>query len=387
MKMFELNGRKRKNGRRPFKMILHEVYPDNCVVDKVGTQFNENGICWIAEYCENNIDTIKGMSLTCEFADPEQQDELLGHGDTGYDGDLPVFDNATIVGNFEKGYIADVEIDGVVKKVVVGEGTIDQMRCNNFVKYLEEQLNSGDAPHGSVEISKCVDRDGIVYLNGKIEEGRIPTIFDYSGYSLLGVRPADQTATILELNKSESEVDEVMNEELKNALQEIVNRIDETNACKEKVKEIEAEKEQLENEKNEAVESSANIQKALDEVKAEYEALNQKYDALWEERNALEKKLGEALARERLGELNSALSVFTEEQIAYAKSEKEAFEADPMNSEINSVVDKIYIEIGKRTAEEMKTAEINSANEEKEADDIFCEINSVKGDGEIDIFN
>lgn len=387
MKMFELNGRKRKNGRRPFKMILHEVYPDSCVVDKVGTQFNDNGICWIAEYCENNIDTIKGMSLTCEFADAEQQDELLGHGDTGYDGDLPVFDNATIVGNFDKGYIADVEIDGVVKKVVIGEGTIDQMRCNNFVKYLEEQIANGDAPHGSVEISKCVDREGIVYLNGKVEEGRIPTIFDYSGYSLLGVRPADQTATILELNKSESEVNEAMNEELKNALQDIVNRIDETNACKEEVKKVEAEKAQLENEKNEAIESSVAIQKALDEVKAEYEALNQKYDALYEERNALEKKLGEALARERLGELNSALSIFTDEQIAYAQSEKEAFEADPMNSEINSVVERIYIEIGKRTAEEMKNSEINSAEDDGEPEDIFSEINAASKDGEIDIFN
>lgn len=380
MKMFELNGRKRKNGRRPFKAILHEVYPTECVENKVGTQYNENGICWIEQYCENNIDTIKGMSLTVEFADAEEQTELLGHGDTGIEDGLPVFDNATIVGNFERGYIADIDDNGTTKKVVIGEGTIDQMRCNKFVKYLEERCASGDVPYGSVEISNCEGRGGIEYLNGKYEEGRIPTVFDYSGYSLLGVRPADNTAKIIELNQTESEVNAEMNEEMKKVLDDILAKIDETAACKAELSQAQADREAVIAEKNEITANAEQIQAALDELHKEYEELNKKYDALWEERNTLEKALGEARAKERLGELNAALSAFTDEQIAYAADEKAAFEADPVNSEINTVVDKIYMEIGKHAAEEAKRqSEINAHQDkpEEHADDIFSEVNTI----------
>lgn len=387
MKMFELNGRKRKNGRREFKAILHEVYPNECINGTVGTQFNENGICWIGEYCENNLDTIKGMSLTVEFADPEDQTELLGHGNTGIEDGLPVFDNATIVGNFEKGYIAEIEDNGVIKKVVVGEGTIDQMRHNKFVKYLEERIDNGDVPFGSVEITSCYEHDRIEYLGGKYEEGRIPTVFDYSGYSLLGVRPADNTAKIIELNQTESEVSAEMNEELKGMLEGILAKIDETATMRAELSQAQAAQEQLENEKSELNATSEQIQEALDKLQEEYAELNKKYEALWEERNALEKALGEARAKERLGELNAALANFTEEQIAYAADEKAAFEADPINSEINTVTDKIYMEIGKRAQEEaQKQSELNNAHDDEDdtAEDIFSEVNTVTDTGESD---
>ena len=388
MKMFELNSRKRKSGRRPFKAILHEVYPDTCIEGKVGTQFNENGICWIQEYCENNLDSIKGMSLTVEFADPETQDELLGHGDTGFDGGLPIFDNATIVGVFEKGYIAEVEVKGIRKKVVIGEGTIDQMRNNNFVKFLEEKCANGEEPHGSVEICRCEGYKNIEYLNGKREEARIPTVFDYSGYSLLGIRPADDTATLLELNeKTESEGNAEM-DEMKEMLQSVLDKIDksatnaaELNQAKDTIAELEAKCSELNA-------SSEQIQAALDAAKKELQEWDEKWNALYNEKCALEKLLAEARVKERLGEMNSALSVFTEEQIAYAKDEKEAFEKDPLNCEINSVVNKIYCEIGKR-AEEQRIAEQNAAHEdhkEPEAEDIFSEINTPNSDDDGDIF-
>lgn len=384
MKMFEFNGRKRKSGRRPFKAILHEVYPDSCVEGKTGTQFNENGICWIREYCEQNLDTINGMSLTVEFADPESQDELLGHGDTGFDSGIPVFDNATIVGNFEKGYIADVEVNGVMKTVVIGEGTIDQMRNNNFVKFLEDKCANGEEPHGSVEICRCDGHKQIEYLNGKFEEGRIPVVFDYSGYSLLGIRPADETATLIELNeKTESEVNAEM-DEMKEMLQKVLDRIDESAAIATELnqaKEAYAELESKYNEQNASVQA---IQDALDQARKELENWDKKWTDLFNEKAALEKLLAEAKVKERLGELNDALSVFSDEQIAYAQAEKEAFENDPLNSEINTVVNKIYCEIGKQ-AEKQRVAEQNAAHnnpEEPEAEDIFSEVNTGKNEDE-----
>lgn len=377
MKMFELNGRRRKNGRRPFKVVLHEIYPDDCIQDRVGNSYNSNGICWIESYCENNLDTIHGMSLTCEFADVEEQDILLGHGDTGFDGDLPIFDNATIVGNFDKGYIEDVEIDGIVKRCVVGEGTIDQMRCNKFVKYLEDQITNNHPLHGSVEIAACAGKDHIEYLNGKVENGRIPTVFDYSGYSLLGIRPADNAAVLVELNQSESEDGVQMNEELKTFLQELMAKVTEIASCKKELEEANVVNAQLGEEKSALSASVQQIQNALDDAQKECKELGEKYDRLWNEHAALEKMLAEAQARERVGELNAALKAFTDEQIAYAKDEKDAFEKDPAHSEINAVIDKIYLEIGKRAAEDRVKAEQNAdQSQEKDADDIFSEINS-----------
>ena len=41
---FELSAKKRKNGRRPFKAVLHEVFSDDVVENNVGKKYNENGL-------------------------------------------------------------------------------------------------------------------------------------------------------------------------------------------------------------------------------------------------------------------------------------------------------------------------------------------------------
>ena len=328
------------------------------------------------------------MSLTVEFADPESQDELLGHGDTGFENGLPIFDNATIVGTFEKGYIADVEVKGEKKKVVIGEGTIDQMRNNNFVKHLEEMCANGEDLFGSVEICKSEGYQHIEYLNGKREEGRIPTVFDYSGYSLLGLRPADETATLIELNENQNETEgNAEMDEMKQMLQSVLDKMEASATTAAELNQAKDAYSELETKYNELNASSQEIQSALNQAKEELANWDQKWNALYDEKCALEKMLGEARAKERLGELNNALSVFTDEQIAFAKEEKEAFENDPMNGEINTVVNKIYCEIGKR-AEEQRIAEQNNAHEnknEQEAEDIFSEINASEQD-DSDIF-
>lgn len=96
----------------------------------------------------------------------------------------------------------------------------------------------------------------------------------------------------------------------------------------------------------------------------------------WEERNALEKALGEAKAKERVGELNAAIANFSDDEKAYAQAEINAFNADPVASEINTVVNKIWEGIGKKAKADAEKviAEQNAANASVE--DIFGEVDS-----------
>lgn len=161
------------------------------------------------------------------------------------------------------------------------------------------------------------------------------------------------------------------------------NQVAEINQCKAdceaKIAELNQTVETITNEKNELVASSEQIQKALDELREEYKELDKKYQALWNEREVLEKALGEAKAKERLGELNSAIAEYSDEERAYAQAEIDAFNADPVASEINTVVDKILIGIGKKAREQAVAnavvAEQNSVN--PGAEDIFSAIETA----------
>ena len=116
----------------------------------------------------------------------------------------------------------------------------------------------------------------------------------------------------------------------------------------------------------------ATLQEALDQIKAEYKELDEKYNILWEEKKVLEKALGEAKVKERLAALNSALTEFSAEQQEYAKEQIEAFKANPLENEINTVTDAILIGIGKnaKAVADAQAAEQNSAD----LGDIFEEI-------------
>ena len=389
MKTFEISKQMNKNGRRKFKIVLHEIYPDLCIdeANEQGTIYNRNGITWIREYCEKAKESIKDMSLRCEFLDDDRT-EICGHGETGVEDGLPIFGNAVDVGHFTNGYIDTIkDEEGIEHVVMMGDGYIDEMCYKNFVAKLETDIANGDAPFGSVEIYRTNENDGIVYKYGYKPEGRIPTEFIYSGYALLGVRPADDQAKIIELNKHNKEdVCDMTEAEIKALVEQTVNEMSkhaaEINECKQeceaKITEANTLKDAAICEKNEIEASSQEIQAALDKLRIEYEELDKKYNALWEERCALEKALGEAKAKERLGELNEAIAQFTDEQRDYAKEEIEAFKADPVNSEINTVVDKIYREIGSKAVEDAAAAKAAEAN--------VAEQNSAKNMNDIDIF-
>lgn len=387
MKKFELSSKKKRNGRRPFKTILYEIFPDSCVVDKTGTQYNDNGITWLREYCEKTLDTIKGMSLTVEFIDDERT-LIAGHGDTGIEDGLPIFNNATMIGTFDKGYIADIEIDSITKTVCIGEGTIDEMRYKPFVEKLEESLNNGETTFGSVEIYKTDENNGIVYLDGWKEKGRIPTEFIHSGYALLGVTPADKSATLLELNEKEEQnkMDEKM---LKEFVTEIKSVISETNSKNDelstKITELNsvvAEKDNTISELNASVEE---LKSALDAVKKEKEELWDKESQLYAEADLLRKQLAEAQVKERIGELNEALSVFTEDEKAFASEEIKAFNENPLVSETNAIVTKIYAEIGKKEKEAKETLSEQNSAKDTIVEDIFSEINENIEDKDEDV--
>lgn len=385
MKTFELSNKKSKNGRRKFKAILYEIFPDSCIdeVGQVGTQYNENGITWIKEYCEAALPSIQGMSLKCEFLDDERT-ELCGHGETeicSEDG-LPVFENAVVVGTFDKGYIEEIEMpSGETKIVCIGEGTIDGLCYNNFCKKLDEEIKNGNAPHGSVEILKTGENDGIVYKYGYKDFGRIPTVFEHSGYALLGVRPADQTAKILELNSKEDK--KIMDEmQVKALIDEVVSKtlnvIDEMNKCKEDcaaqvaaATEMIADKDSKIDELNSQIES---IKSELDACKTKDSELNAAKEQLQSENDSLKATVAESEKKEKIGELNAAIASFSDEEKAYAQAEIDAFNADPIASEVNSVVSKIWEGVGKKakTDAEQVAAEQNAAKTNYE--DIFSEV-------------
>lgn len=385
MKIFELSQKENKNGRRKFKTILYQIFPDDCVdeINEVGTKYNLNGITWIEEYCRQALPSIKGMSLRAEFLD-EERTELCGHGDTGVIDGLPIFENAVVIGTFDEGYIDDVTLpSGETIRACIGVGTIDGCCYHNFCEKLEHDIAEGNLLHGSVEIMKTNDNDGIVYKYGYKDQGRIPTIFEHSGYALLGVRPADPAATILELNKkhndnTKEEVTSMNETEIKALITQTVESYSAVQAemnqykadCDAKVKEAAEQVETVVAEKNEAIANAETIQKAYDDCKTELSETYAKIDSLYEEMEVLRKELGKAKAEKRVGEMNAAIANFSDDEKAYAQAEIDAFNADPVNSEINSVVSKIYEGIGKKAKEEAVVVEQNSATVE----DIFAEV-------------
>ena len=391
MKTFEIfseSKKKGQNGRRQFKVILYRIFPDSCIdeVNEVGTEYNLNGITWIKEYCEKALPSIKGMFLRCEFLD-EERTELCGHGMTDTIDGVPIFENATTIGTFTDGYIEEIEEDGEKIMVCIGVGEIDSSCYHNFCEKLDENIANGIYPQGSIEIMRTAENDGIVYKYGYKDIGRIPTEFIHSGYALLGVTPSDNSAKLVELNENNNKKEETktMTEVEINALvEQIVSKYtDQVNAiaqcksdCDSKIAEMNSTIETVTGEKNELSGTVEQLKDALEKCKEDYKELNKKYEELWAEREALEKALAEAQAKERIGEMNAAIADFTDEEVSYAQAEIDAFKENPVNSEINSVVNKIYEGIGKsrKAADAQVISEQNAATQ---IEDIFSAVAPV----------
>lgn len=389
MKLFEINNKQeKKTGYKRFKLILAEIYDKSCIVDETGTKYNDNGITWIDEYVENVKDTLIGSSVTVEFADDSKTD-ILGHGETGqYKDGVPLLSNATTIGHFDKAYIDEVtDDDGETKKVFVGEGALDYMRYSDCIDLLSEKLSNNETIYGSVEIVRTENNPALVYLYGYKDIGRIPTEFEFSGYALLGcgVQPSDHTASLLELNnknnKNEEEIITMDEKTLGMITDSIKATISECNSKNEefesKITELNSALEIKTNENNDLSDKIEKLQKAIQDMETEREGF-------YAERDALERELGTLKAEKRLAEMNTALANFTDEQKEYAKAEIEAFNADPIKSEINSITAKIYEGIGKATiASETEKAKVLAEQNSKKID-IFADVDDTSANGNDD---
>ena len=367
--IYEISSENRIAGRRPIKVVLHEIFPDN-------TRWQENGISWKEEYVRANLHSVIGMSIVAAFL-TEDRDVPYDHGMTEVreEDRLPLFEDATMVGHFDKAYIGDVEIEGVTKRCLIAEGTLDEMRYPKFVAWLREHMAESTVK-GSVEIVGKPEHDGyIIYSDGWKDEGRVPQDYDYIGFSILSVKPADEAAIVMELNnKKTDKEDETMDEKTKNELMAAVaSAVSEVNSKWEeywaKVDALQADISQL---KADIAQKEADIKQLQADYDKEYAAKEAAELGLTEAnaaKEAAEASLNEANAKiaemenaAAVAELNAALAPYTEEQRAVAQEEIDAFNANPGSVEINSIIGKICTAMVE-AARESKVIETNSANQ------------------------
>lgn len=389
--IFEISSESKIVGRRPIKVILHEIFPDD-------TQWQENGISWNEEYVKLNLHSVVGMSLTVEFL-TEDRSVPYGHGMTEIrlEDNLPLFEDATMVGHFDKAYIDDVEIDGEVKRVLIAEGTLDEMRYPKFVAWLREHMAERTVK-GSVEIVGKAEHDGhIVYSGGWKEQGRVPQFYDYSGYAILSVKPADEAAIVMELNNKKSDKeDSDMDEKMKNDLMAVISgAMSETNSKWDQYwAQVNAKEAEITQLQADIKAKEAEIAQLRADFEKENAARILAEEGLTEANNAkeaAEASLSEANAKiaqlegeTAKAELNAALAPYSEEQRAVAKEEIEAFNANPGSVEINAIVGKICTEMV-RVSREKQVAETNA----KDVIDVFAMTDDTKpaeDDGEVDVF-
>ena len=397
MATFELSSKKYKSGRRTFTATLYELQPPDCVVDDVGTKYNKNGITFLEEYAEKALDSIEDMSVRVEFID-EERTMIAGHGETGIVNDMPVFENATVIGHFTKGYIDNVVIDGESKRCVCGKGYLDEMCYPGFVAALEENLNNGIAVDGSIEIYKTKDNDAIVYKKGWIEKGRIPTEYVHSGWDMV-MSPADPASTLLELNtkKKEEQNMEFNMDEVKSVITKTITELNEKDSAH--ASEIQKLNDQIA-ELNSQIESKDSViaekEATISELNASAEEMQKLLDKMkddqktyWTEREILEQEIAKAKVAEKLAELDATLGEFNEDEKEVAKDDIDKLreqinacqkkdELNNVSSEINSIKSKICMAIvAKQKADEKKQARIaeqNSHEEKVDIEDIFAEM-------------
>lgn len=369
--IYEISSENKIVGRRPIKVVLHEVFPNE-------SEFQENGISWKEKFVLANLHSVTGMSIVVEFLS-EDRDAPYGHGMTDIrdEDNLPLFEDATMVGHFDRAYVDDVEINGVTKRVLIAEGTLDEMRYPRFVAWLREHM-AESVVKGSVEIVGKPEHEGhIIYSGGWKEQGRVPQYYDYSGYAILGIKPADEAAIVMELNNKKSDKeDQTMEEKLKElmaAVTGISTGISEHNSKWDeywaKVDGLQAQITQLNADIKLKEAEIAQVHADYDKEVAAREAAEAGLTEANAAKETAEAKLVEA--NERIAalegdaakaELNAALAPYTEEQRAVAKDEIAAFIENPGSVELNSIVGKICTAIV-QTARDSATSESNSASQ------------------------
>lgn len=402
-KILELSSRSSKGGRRKIRMVLLTLHKKD--------EKNLNGISWNEEYVLNNLDSIKGIPICASFLDTELKDVPLDHGYTetveiGDGKSEPLFNNSECCGVIEDAKIEDLEINGEMKRVLVGYGYLFYQRYKNFCDYIKENILLSDVK-SSIEI---VGKNGgnIIYDGGYNEEIRYPQVFDFSATAILGVKEADENCYILEVaQKQEKLKEENKNMEfdkkefetvLRSALSEINSEKkthdDEVSELNNKIADLNS---QIETKDNTISELNASVE----QLQATLKQMESDRDTYWAERELLEREIAKAKVAEKLAELDNSLKEFNAEEKEVAKEDIEELkkninacqkkeELNNVTSEINSIKSKICLNIVAKQKQAESEARISEQNsEEVKIEDIFSEVCSEKyvdDDEEVNIF-
>ena len=389
--VLEISKRVAKGGRVPIKIALLKIHEDE-------NETNKNGLHWNETYVTNAMESAVSMPICAEFIS-EDKDVPLGHGLTGTVVDEngisePVFENSETVGVIESVSIETIKDGEEDIKVLCGNGVLYNQRYPNFVKWIRTNYANDNKIDTSIEIVGLSENNNrIVYADpNPTEEFRTPKDFLFSGTAILSLSPADDNAIVLEVaQKKDKEEDNKMEfdmNEVKKVIADTINELNSKEAQFEiKMAELNSQLEAKDTviaEKDTELcakeETIVELNATVEQVKQALKDLEDERAGYWEEREALLKQLGELKAKERLGELNSAIECFTEVEKKYAESEINSFNEAPEKGDIDAIVSKIYSGIGqasKKASEEAKIAEQNSKNDPT-VEDIFSEVCSVK---------
>lgn len=404
-RILELSSKSSKGGRRKIRMVLLTLHKKD--------EKNLNGISWNEEYVLNNLDSIKGIPICASFVDSELKDIPLDHGYTetveiGDGKSEPLFNNSECCGVIEDAKIEDLEINGEIKRVLVGYGYLFYQRYKNFCDYLKENILLSDVK-SSIEI---VGKNGgsIIYDGGYNKELRYPQVFDFSATAILGgvVKEADENCYVLEVAQKQEKLKEEkknmefdkkeFEEVLKSTLAEInsekKSHDDEVSELNNKITEL--------NSQIEAKDADiAARDTQIAELNAKVEQMEKDMKKKDDEKEDLEKEVTKAKASEKLSEVEAALKDFSDEEKEVAKEDikklkdeinacKKKSELNNVTSEINSIKSKICMEIVAKQKQAESEARISEQNsEEVKIEDIFSEVCSEKyvdDDEEINIF-
>lgn len=404
-RILELSSKSSKGGRRKIRMVLLTLHKKD--------EKNLNGISWNEEYVLNNLDSIKGIPICASFVDSELKDIPLDHGYTetveiGDGKSEPLFNNSECCGVIEDAKIEDLEINGEIKRVLVGYGYLFYQRYKNFCDYLKENILLSDVK-SSIEI---VGKNGgsIIYDGGYNKELRYPQVFDFSATAILGgvVKEADENCYVLEVAQKQEKLKEEkknmefdkkeFEEVLKSTLAEInsekKSHDDEVSELNNKITEL--------NSQIEAKDADiAARDTQIAELNAKVEQMEKDMKKKDDEKEDLEKEVTKAKASEKLSEVEAALKDFSDEEKEIAKEDikklkdeinacKKKSELNNVTSEINSIKSKICMEIVAKQKQAESEARISEQNsEEVKIEDIFSEVCSEKyvdDDEEVNIF-
>ena len=405
--ILEVSQRSSKDGRVPIKIALLKIHDNS-------ESTNKNGLHWKSEYVQNAIDTTKGMPFCAEFIDAEKKDIPLTHGLTGEivtDGGIrePVFENSEVVGVCESASIETIKDEkGNDIQVLVGSGCLYSQRYPNFVNWVRTNYALGTV-NTSIEImGKAENNNQIIYEEDvPTKEYRTPMVFSFSGSAFLSVSPADDDAIVLEIAEKKDKKEE-QNEmdfnidEIKATIQTTISELNnKAEAYETKISELNS---QLAEKDNELAEKDAKIVElnaSVEQIQAALDQLKKDHETYWAEREILENELAKAKVAEKIGELNSVMDEFTDDEKAIANDDiaklvseinscTKKEELENVTSEINSIKSKICMNIvaeQKKAAEESRIAEMNAAQDSNKPDDIFSEVcEQIETDEDTNIF-